>query len=90
MIAVFMLYTFVSSYLNAKELRRITNVKIRDGYQFDPSDIRFENDKAIIKMMAYTFVAGLLGGIVGIGGGIILSPLFLQLGMLPIIVANTN
>lgn len=41
-------------------------------------------------MMLYTFIAGLLGGIVGIGGGIILSPLFLQLGMLPNVVSNTN
>ncbi|TNV71785.1 hypothetical protein FGO68_gene6593 [Halteria grandinella] len=32
----------------------------------------------------------MLGGIVGIAGGIILGPLFLQMGMLPVVVAATN
>jgi uncharacterized membrane protein YfcA len=32
----------------------------------------------------------MLGGIVGIAGGIILGPVFLQLGMLPTLVASTN
>ena len=32
----------------------------------------------------------MLGGIVGIAGGIILGPLFLQMGMLPVVVSSTN
>jgi uncharacterized membrane protein YfcA len=90
MICIFTLYSFFSSYLNAKDVMRIHEIKRRDGYEFDKNDLKFDNNKAIIKIMAYTFIAGLLGGIVGIGGGIILSPLFLQMGMLPTIVANTN
>lgn len=31
-----------------------------------------------------------MGGIVGIAGGIILGPLFLSLGMLPVVGAGTN
>ena len=31
-----------------------------------------------------------MGGIVGIAGGIILGPLFLSLGMLPVVAAGTN
>jgi uncharacterized membrane protein YfcA len=77
MLAVFLVYTFFSSYLNAKELRQIHIIKHRDGYEYDPSDIKFDDNKSIYLMMLYTFIAGLLGGIVGIGGGIILSPLFL-------------
>lgn len=90
MIGVFMLYTFYSSYGNAREIRRIHSVKKRDGYEFDASDIKFDDDKSIIKVVAYTFIAGLLGGIVGIGVGIILASLFLQMSMLPTVVANTN
>lgn len=90
MIGVFLLYTFYSSYENAREIRRIHSVKKRDGYEFDANDIKFDDNKSILKVVAYTFIAGLLGGIVGIGGGIILSPLFLQMGMLPTVVANTN
>jgi uncharacterized membrane protein YfcA len=90
MIGVFLLYTFYSSYGNAREIRRIHSVKKRDGYEFDANDIKFDDNKSILKVVAYTFIAGLLGGIVGIGGGIILSPLFLQMNMLPRVVANTN
>lgn len=90
MIGVFLLYTFYSSYENAREIRRIHVVKKRDGYEFDENDIKFDDNKSILKVVAYTFIAGLLGGIVGIGGGIILSPLFLQMRMLPRVVANTN
>jgi uncharacterized membrane protein YfcA len=90
MIGIFLVYTFFSSYMNAKDIRRIHNIKKRDGYDFDANDLKFGDNKSIMKIIAYTFIAGLLGGIVGIGGGIILSPLFLQMGMLPTIVANTN
>jgi len=77
MIVVFLMYTFYSSYVNAKEIRRVHDIKRRDGYEFDANDIKFDDNKSIMKVIAYTFVAGLLGGIVGIGGGIILSPIFL-------------
>jgi uncharacterized membrane protein YfcA len=33
--------------------------------------------------MIICIFAGLMGGVVGIGGGIILSPIFLEMGMLP-------
>jgi uncharacterized membrane protein YfcA len=90
MIGVFLLYTFYSSYGNAGEIRRIHSVKERDGYEFDANDIKFDDNKSIIKVLAYTFIAGLIGGIVGIGVGIVLSSLFLQMRMLPTVVANTN
>ena len=41
-------------------------------------------------MVFYCFAAGMLGGIVGVAGGIILGPLFLEMGMLPVVVASTN
>jgi uncharacterized membrane protein YfcA len=41
-------------------------------------------------VVAICFLAGMLGGIVGIAGGIILNPLLLQLGLLPTVVAATN
>ena len=41
-------------------------------------------------MIVYCFIAGILGGIVGIAGGIILGPLFLHMGMLPTVVSSTN
>ena len=90
MFAVFVAYSFVSTYLNAKKLRHIHFIKRRDGYIYDKSDITFDDNKSIILMVLYCFIAGVLGGIVGIAGGIILGPLFLEMGMLPVVVASTN
>lgn len=89
-IIFFILYALISTYFNAKELRRIHMIKRRDGYVYDPKDITFEDNKSMLLVIIYCFIAGVLGGIVGIAGGIILGPLFLQLGMLPAVVSNTN
>lgn len=89
-IVLFILYALISTYFNAKELRRVHMVKRRDGYVYDPNDITFEDNKSMIQVIIYCFIAGVLGGIVGIAGGIILGPLFLHLGMRPTVVANTN
>jgi uncharacterized membrane protein YfcA len=39
--------------------------------------LSYDNDKNISKVLAICFIAGMLGGIVGIAGGIILAPVFL-------------
>ena len=65
-------------------------MKEEEDYQFDKNDITYESNSKIFNMIAMCFLSGLLGGIVGIAGGIILAPLFLYMGMLPQVVANTN
>ena len=40
--------------------------------------------------MIYSILAGILGGVVGTSGGIILGLLFLEMGMLPVVVSSTN
>ena len=37
----------------------------------------------------WTFVAGLIAGLIGIGGGMVLGPLMLQMGILPQVVTST-
>ena len=86
----FCVYTAVSTYYNARILKKIHEIKRRDGYEYDPTDIRYDNDKTLMKIIASCFVAGTLGGIVGIAGGIILGPLFLSMGLLPTVVSATN
>ncbi|TNV78400.1 hypothetical protein FGO68_gene12330 [Halteria grandinella] len=89
-LAIFIIYTVISTFFNCKELRRIHMVKRRDGYVYDKADITFEDNKSLAFVVLNCFIAGMLGGIVGIAGGIILGPLFLQMGMLPVVVAATN
>jgi uncharacterized membrane protein YfcA len=52
--------------------------------------LRYENDNEFYRIIIICFLAGTMGGIVGIAGGIILGPLFLSLGMLPVVAAGTN
>ncbi len=77
MLGIFLIYTFASTLYNAKALKNIHEIKKRDGYYFDPSDIQFHDNKSITKVTFFCFLAGILGGIVGVAGGIITSPLFL-------------
>ncbi len=74
---VFIMYCIGSTVYNAKKLRHIHFIKKRDGYIYDKSDITFDDNKTLVKIVIYCFIAGTLGGIVGIAGGIILNPLFL-------------
>ena len=53
------------------------------GYDFCPGDLQVEDTSHIWTYMAWAFGAGLGSGLLGIGGGMILGPLLLQLGVLP-------
>ena len=86
----FVLFAAVTTALNAKEVRRIHEVKQREGYIYDSHDVTFKDNASIYKLIIYCFMAGILGGIVGTAGGIILGLLFLQMGMLPVVMASTN
>jgi hypothetical protein len=90
MVAIFIIYSFISTIYNARLLKRIHAIKRRDGYPYDSSDITFNDNKSVALVVLYCFIAGMLGGIVGIAGGIILGPLFLSLNMNPVVVAATN
>ena len=84
------MYSLISTYYNFKNLKHIHLIKRRDNYPFDKNDLTYEDNKSLFKIIIMCHISGVLGGIVGIAGGIILGPLFLSLGMLPIVVASTN
>lgn len=65
-------------------------IKKRDGYAYDKADLIFEDTRALFKVTSFCFILGMLGGVTGIAGGIVLTPHFLEMGMLPVVVANTN
>ena len=89
-LAMFISYCIASTIYNARVLKRIHAIKKRDNYQYDPTDLTYNCNKDIIKVVMISFIAGCLGGIVGIAGGIILGPILLSMGMLPILVGGTN
>eukprot|EP00484_Ammonia_sp_Unknown_P015458 CAMPEP_0197064348 /NCGR_PEP_ID=MMETSP1384-20130603/158561_1 /TAXON_ID=29189 /ORGANISM="Ammonia sp." /LENGTH=73 /DNA_ID=CAMNT_0042500829 /DNA_START=75 /DNA_END=292 /DNA_ORIENTATION=+ len=51
-------------------------------------DIKLEgNFVKILKYPAIATIAGILGGLLGIGGGMIVSPLLIELGVIPTVAA---
>ena len=80
---VFAAYALGMTVYNAKKARRINELKTIEGYPFDPNDLKFNSYKTIGIIVGICFLTGILGGVIGIAGGIILAPLFLQMGMLP-------
>lgn len=65
------------------------NYRREIGYPFHSSDIRWTKD-LIIKYPLYALSAGVLSGLLGIGGGLILGPLFLELGIHPLVSSATS
>lgn len=81
--AVFTVYSVAITIYNAIRLQEIYQMKVREGYIFDANDFKFESFKKIYMISAICFLTGTIGGVIGIAGGIILAPLFLQMGMHP-------
>ena len=83
-------FCFIATLKNGKDLKHIHAVKIRDHYEYDESDLRFDKKGVVTKVVGFCFIASILAGVLGIAGGIILSPVFLSLGILPSVTAATN
>ena len=89
-LAIFVFYCIYQTIKEAKALREIHRKKRYYGYDYDPSDFCYDDNKTIYKVIFIVFFAGIMGGLVGIAGGMILAPVFLTLGMLPVVVSGTN
>jgi uncharacterized membrane protein YfcA len=54
------------------------------GFPYDDRDINWTN-QTIIKLCFIGFLAGFIAGVIGIGGGVVLGPILLDLGVHPIV-----
>ena len=59
------------------------------GYDFDSMDLVWSH-KIIITVIIAGFIAGLAAGMVGVGGGIVMNPVMLRLGMRPEVSTATS
>jgi uncharacterized membrane protein YfcA len=59
------------------------------GYPYTTYDVKW-NREIFIKYPLYSFGSGVMAGLLGIGGGLILGPLLLQLGLHPIVSTATS
>lgn len=89
-LVLYVIYSIASTIYNAREIKKIHEIKLKNGYNYHEADIKYKDNKSIYLVVGICFLAGMLGGIVGIAGGIVLNPLFLYMGMIPTVVAATN
>lgn len=87
--AVFILVSLVLTFFISKLLRKEREEKVRCGYDFHESDIEFTS-RNTVKLSVISVLTGMAGAALGIGGGMIMNPLFLELGQMPSIASATG
>jgi uncharacterized membrane protein YfcA len=82
MIGIQFLWTFGFAIYFAIKLMRETTEKKQIGYPFHSQDVLWDFEKTRFYAF-FTFVAGIVAGLIGIGGGMVLGPLMLVMGIYP-------
>jgi len=80
------------SYYMTKQEYDFYNLKIeKKCWVPAEGDIKLDGSFVrILKYPAIASIAGVLAGLLGIGGGMVVSPLFIELGVLPMVAAATS
>lgn len=88
MILLFPVLFGISWYI-ARKLVELYHVKRHVGFQFLPSDIEWTPKRTYITMAVATG-AGCLSSLLGVGGGMLINPLLLEMGVAPDCTAATS
>mmetsp|Transcript_21405 Transcript_21405/g.59539 ORF Transcript_21405/g.59539 Transcript_21405/m.59539 type:complete len:644 (-) Transcript_21405:1258-3189(-) len=82
MVGIQFLWTFGFAAYFAIKLMRETIEKKAVGYPYHAQDVLWDFEKTRFYAF-FTFVAGIVAGLIGIGGGMVLGPLMLVMGIYP-------
>ena len=77
----------LSRYTGRRLLHR-HDVREAAGYAYCEGDVVWDS-KTVVRLPLGCVFAGVLSGMLGVGGGMVMSPLMLELGMLPDVTAAT-
>lgn len=78
-IAIYSGYLMINKYV----------VKIKIGYDFDLNDLKWKKSMILI-VSSSGFIAGLAAGVIGVGGGLVMNPVMLRLGLRPEVSTATS
>jgi len=70
-------------------LSPLHQTRVAAGYEYLESDLEWDLD-TLKRFPLISFVAGVAAALLGIGGGMVLGPMMLDLGILPQVVSATN
>eukprot|EP00056_Hartaetosiga_gracilis_P008697 m.125074 g.125074 ORF g.125074 m.125074 type:complete len:551 (+) comp12974_c0_seq1:2383-4035(+) len=82
-------FLVLMTYVGFVYVKKNHTLKIAASYQFVDGDVNYI-ERGILKYLFAAFIAGLLAGFLGIGGGMVLAPLLLQIGMHPLVSSGTT
>ncbi|EGD78809.1 hypothetical protein PTSG_01784 [Salpingoeca rosetta] len=82
-------YVIAITYFAGRMLKRQTVRKRKCNYPFLPGDVMWEGAN-LNKFPALAFFAGVAAAMMGIGGGMIKSPIMLAMGLQPQVVTTTS
>ena len=77
------------TYFISRKIQREYDYRVSIAYPYNNTDIKW-NNSIFVKFPIYSFISGLLAGLLGIGGGLILGPLLLELGLHPVVSTATS
>jgi len=89
LIFLFVIIVLIFDYFVIIHIEKEYDYRRFINFPYDDKDIKWTRN-TIVKLSAIGFVAGFVAGTVGIGGGVILGPILLDLGIHPIVSSVTT
>ena len=84
LVILFIMIVLLFDYFVIIHIEKEYNYRRTINFPFDSKDINWTRN-TIIKLCFIGFVAGFVAGTIGIGGGVVLGPILLDLGIHPIV-----
>lgn len=75
--------------INVYMLKKEYSLKIANNYQFVKGDVVWDQ-RTVIKFALFGVIGGFISGAVGLSGGILFTPLFLDFGIAPTVASSTS
>jgi len=89
---IYILFVLICSacvYYSYKQVGIDYNLKKGSGYEFKEGDL-YWTPKTTIVLLIISFCGGVITAIVGIGGGVVYTPLLLEFGVHPKVTTSTS
>jgi hypothetical protein len=87
---MFFPFALLITFMAARKIKKEYSYRLSINYPYNETDIKWNNNLIFLKFPCYSFISGLMAGLLGIGGGLILGPLLLELGLHPLVSTATS
>lgn len=83
-------FALATTYIVSRIIKSEYEYRKSIDYPYNNTDIKWDAPMIFVKFPLYSFLSGLMAGLLGIGGGLILGPLLLELGLHPVVSTATS